>query len=433
MKKHYAAILLALLPLLVFAKLPSAGIRVFPNGNSSISRNTAYPLFEIIGLEKDPAIDWKDIEKYQYLYNEEGSFYPDKIVEYDMDYYIVDWLSHTAHAISYNSDMQVVEILSGLPTADGIDPDSRFDIGYDDDGNLEFAYLYARNNIGEFSPAFLFDFVLNPEGFSGTYITMFFGEMTIYARMEIGYDDQGRMVSETTSMSMDQENWELQEKTVHTYHADDSTTYQDLLDYFNNYWALNFIVGFSDIPGMRSLRMDYIYSGEEWIPNRKYEYAFSNGKQVEETEYDYEDDTWIPQSKNLSYYNEFGDVATQLNQSPNNSGGFDDQYKYDFIYDIPISAEDEVQTPTPVIAISAWPMPFKDAINIRIDSKEPSEYSLEIFNLKGQMVNKLQTYSKNDTLWDGKDMRSKDLPAGIYFLRACFDNAFSTQKIIKLR
>lgn len=433
MKKHYALILLALLPLLMFAKLPSTGIRVFPSGNSNNSRNTTYPLLTVFGREKDPVMDWKDIEKYQYFYNEEGSFYPDRIVEYNMDYSIVDWLAHAAHAISYNSDMQVVEILSGLPTAAGIDPDSRFDIGYDDDGNLEYAYLYARNGAGEFEPTFLFDFVLNPDGFSGTYITMFFGTMTIYARMEIGYDDQGRMVSETTSMSMDQENWELQEKSVHTYHADDTTTFQDLLDYFNRYWALNFIVGFSDIPGMRSLRMDYNYSDGEWIPNRKYEYAFADGKQIEETEYDYEDGAWIAQSKKFNYYNEFDDIATQLNQYPDLSGGFYDQYKYDFVYDIPFSNEDAVQSPTPVIAISTWPMPFKDAINIRIDSKELSEYNLEIFNLKGQLVNKLQTQGKNDALWDGKDLRGKDLPAGIYFLRAGSDQAFSTQKIIKLR
>jgi len=179
--------------------------------------------------------------------------------------------------------------------------------------------------------------------------------------------------------------------------------------------------------------MDYNYSDGEWIPNRKYEYAFADGKQIEETEYDYEDGAWIAQSKKFNYYNEFDEIATQLNQYPDLSGGFYDQYKYDFVYDIPFSNEDAVQSPTPVIAISTWPMPFKDAINIRIDSKELSKYNLEIFNLKGQLVNKLQTQGKNDALWDGKDLRGKDLPAGIYFLRAGSDQAFSTQKIIKLR
>ncbi|HHV37288.1 MAG TPA: T9SS type A sorting domain-containing protein [Candidatus Cloacimonetes bacterium] len=432
MKRHYAVILLALLPLLMFAKLPDAGMSLFPGGNSSISRNPAYPLLNIIGRFYE-AEHWKDIDKYDYIYHEEGSFHVNKVIEQEMDYGIFDWVAHTIHEISYNDDMKVVEILTGTPDGEGINPVSRFEVGYTDDGNLDFANLYRRDDTGDLVPAMFFDFVLEQDGFCGTYATMFMNGTTIYAKIEIGLDDQGRMISETTSVSIDQENWQIQEKTEHTFHADDSTTFQDMMDYFNSKWALNYIIGFAEMPGMRSGRMDYNYDDGEWLPKKKYEYSHQDGKKIDEIESSYEDGDWQVQRKKLFSYNDYGDLATEINQLPNDAGGFDDNYKYDYTYDTETSTEDNVQTPASDIAINAWPTPFKDKINLRIDSKEPSTLSLEIYNLKGQLVNKLQTQGKGETTWNGKDMQGRDLPAGIYLLKASSDKAFATQKMIKLK
>lgn len=430
MKRHYAVILLALLPLLMFAKMPHAGMSLFPSESSSTLRNPAYPLLSITG-SYHAVSQWMEMEKLSYIYDEEGSFYADQVVESEMDHDIMDWTHQYVHQIDYNDDMKIVDIYTRRYIGDLTI--SHFEIGYTDEGNLEFAYLYRRDDTGWLSPSMFFDFTFDQDGFFGTNIVLHMDENIIYAKSEIDLDDQGRIICETTSVSMDQENWNLQEKTEHTFHADDTTTFENMMDYFNNKWALGYITGFGDMPGMRSERMDYVYNNGEWVQKKKYEYSHQDGKKTEELESILVDDAWLAQNKKLFSYNQYGDLATELNQLPNDTGGFDDNYKYDYTYDIETSVEDNVQTPASDIAINAWPMPFQDKINIRIDSKEPSKLSLEIYNLKGQLVNKLQTQGKGEASWNGKDKQGRDLPAGIYFLKASSDSSFTTQKMIKLK
>lgn len=433
MKKTYFVILLALLPLIMLAKMPSSGLSLFPAGAQSMHQDTAFPLLDIVGRLYDVGNHWKDIEKQSYIYDEQGSFHANRVVEHLMNYDIPDWEAENIHEITYNEDMKVIEVLSGVPTAIGIDPESRFDVGYDDNGNLSYAHNYVKNDSGEMVPALLFDFVFDHDGFFGTNLTMYFGDMIIYAQIEMGLDDEGRLISETTSVSLDQENWEVQDKTEYIYHPEDNTTFQDVLDHFNQNWPLGYVTGFSELPGMYITRTDYNYSDGGWIPKKKFEYSYSEGKRTQSIEYQYENGDWDAQNKNLYGYNDLADLKYQLHQQMNDSGVFVDHYKYDYIYANEVSNEDDAYSPVADVVLSLWPMPFNEMLNIHIESKEPQGVSLEVYNLKGQLIDKPSTMGQNRITWDGKDARGKELPNGVYFLRAVSGKNAVIKKMIKLK
>ena len=329
MKRNLIIVALAMLPFLVFANLPSVGFSVFAN-RDNVTRNTAHPLVEIVESFNNPEFGWGVSNKTKHIYADEISFDADTIKKYSFDFSIMEMALQNMFEISYDPQMRIIEILEGPPLNNVIDVERRFEISYDVNGTLDTAYLYQRNADGDFVPSFLFDFLIDDDSFS-LMLTMYMGEMIIYGNIVIGLDAQGRIISETTHMSMDQENWELAEKTEYSYHPEDNTTLQDALDFFNKYWALGFMVGGSDMPGMFAERIDYNNNGGVWVPRKKYEYAYANGKRIEEIEYQYFNEDWVVNDKTLYAYNQYGDLKYELRQNPDGNE-FVDHYKYEHVY-----------------------------------------------------------------------------------------------------
>jgi len=96
-----------------------------------------------------------------------------------------------------------------------------------------------------------------------------------------------------------------------------------------------------------------------------------------------------------------------------------------------VPVADEVQTP-PVNAISAYPNPMKDHLNIKItqdDKPVIAANHIDIFNIKGQLIRSLKL-TKGETVWDGKDKQGRICPDGIYLLRSS-NRSTHTTKICK--
>ncbi|MCK9242174.1 MAG: T9SS type A sorting domain-containing protein [Candidatus Cloacimonadaceae bacterium] len=93
-----------------------------------------------------------------------------------------------------------------------------------------------------------------------------------------------------------------------------------------------------------------------------------------------------------------------------------------------VPVADEVQTP-PVNAISAYPNPMKDHLNIKItqdDKPVIAANHIDIFNIKGQLIRSLKL-TKGETVWDGKDSEGKPCPKGIYLLRYQYGTSHVTK------
>jgi hypothetical protein len=95
---------------------------------------------------------------------------------------------------------------------------------------------------------------------------------------------------------------------------------------------------------------------------------------------------------------------------------------------------DLIRTP---LSLNLAPNPFKSELSIRVEGSAKAPVRLDIFNIKGQKVQSLQTKHLTGEaahlIWNGTDAGGRRLAAGIYFLRASGGNkAPVTRKILKL-
>ncbi|MCB5247877.1 MAG: T9SS type A sorting domain-containing protein [Candidatus Cloacimonetes bacterium] len=85
--------------------------------------------------------------------------------------------------------------------------------------------------------------------------------------------------------------------------------------------------------------------------------------------------------------------------------------------------------------ISVYPNPFRAELRIQLSSIKAEEISLAVYNLRGQKVCELKrgklSQDHTDLIWDGRDGRGEDLPAGIYLLRISSEQGIQTHKLVK--
>jgi hypothetical protein len=86
-----------------------------------------------------------------------------------------------------------------------------------------------------------------------------------------------------------------------------------------------------------------------------------------------------------------------------------------------VGNEDDHSTPQPGLELKAYPNPFGAVTHLAWEQKTPGPASLQIFDLKGRLINTLQQVAKTSgtqTLdWNGSDHSGKPVANGIYFCR----------------
>ncbi|HHV37752.1 MAG TPA: T9SS type A sorting domain-containing protein [Candidatus Cloacimonetes bacterium] len=102
----------------------------------------------------------------------------------------------------------------------------------------------------------------------------------------------------------------------------------------------------------------------------------------------------------------------------------------------PTSSEDLV-SPFVTALQGNYPNPFNPTTMIKFSLKENSDVSLNIYNLKGQLVRKLVNKElaagNHQMLWDGKDTRGSSVSSGIYFYRMEAGSYKATQKMMLMK
>ena len=97
-----------------------------------------------------------------------------------------------------------------------------------------------------------------------------------------------------------------------------------------------------------------------------------------------------------------------------------------------IVSETEIVIPDIGFNISAYPVPFVDNLNIRVDSKETASVDIAIFNIRGQKIQEIKSDSQKLS-WDGRDFNGATVSSGIYFLRAIQGNQQTTTRVVKIK
>ena len=113
-------------------------------------------------------------------------------------------------------------------------------------------------------------------------------------------------------------------------------------------------------------------------------------------------------------------------------GGFEsDQITLDFVYSGTGIGNDLIPTTE---LIGNYPNPFNPVTNIVYSIKEAGNVTLEIYNLKGQLVKTLIDEIKETgeyvTSWNGTDNSNKSVSSGVYLYKMKSNNFSSTKKMI---
>ena len=110
------------------------------------------------------------------------------------------------------------------------------------------------------------------------------------------------------------------------------------------------------------------------------------------------------------------------------------QYLFFFGIDNPIVSVDENNNSITENEISNYPNPFTDKTYITFGINDNSKVTLEIFNLKGQLIKKLiDNELKSGThkiIWKGEDNKNKSVPSGVYFYKLKTNSYQKTGKLV---
>jgi len=87
--------------------------------------------------------------------------------------------------------------------------------------------------------------------------------------------------------------------------------------------------------------------------------------------------------------------------------------------------------PVTLMYIDCYPNPFAASTTIKFVGSTPTK--IEVFNIKGQKIQSLTNNSKTQSIvWDGCNSQNKQVPDGVYFIRATAENQTMTTKVIKI-
>jgi hypothetical protein len=87
-------------------------------------------------------------------------------------------------------------------------------------------------------------------------------------------------------------------------------------------------------------------------------------------------------------------------------------------------------------ALKNYPNPFNPATTISLSLPVESDWTIEVFNVAGQLVREYSGHSQAGTtsvIWDGTDTNGKSVASGIYFYRANADQFSQTKKMMLMK
>lgn len=107
-------------------------------------------------------------------------------------------------------------------------------------------------------------------------------------------------------------------------------------------------------------------------------------------------------------------------------------------YNIKVSSADLSNTVVPVLRLEQnYPNPFNPTTSIRYSIEEPGSVSLEIYNIKGQLVKTLYhgnaEVGSHTAIWNGLDNSGNACSSGVYFYRLRTPKTSLVRKMLMLK
>ncbi|MDP8202112.1 MAG: C25 family cysteine peptidase [Candidatus Tenebribacter burtonii] len=119
------------------------------------------------------------------------------------------------------------------------------------------------------------------------------------------------------------------------------------------------------------------------------------------------------------------------------SGGYQSALSTDAVIEHIQTNIDEIIIPVKTELTGNYPNPFNPTTTISFSTKEAGYVSINIYNMKGQLVkilvNKQLDAAYYDIVWNGKDNSDKPVSSGTYFYKMKSNNYTATKKMILMK
>jgi hypothetical protein len=90
-----------------------------------------------------------------------------------------------------------------------------------------------------------------------------------------------------------------------------------------------------------------------------------------------------------------------------------------------------------IVPMGSYPNPANPTTTLVYELAEPAAVTIQIFNLRGQMVRTynagVQNTGEHQQIWDGKDIAGNNVSSGVYICRFVAGNETSSQRIFLVR
>ncbi|MDD2228934.1 MAG: T9SS type A sorting domain-containing protein [Candidatus Cloacimonetes bacterium] len=254
-----------------------------------------------------------------------------------------------------------------------------------------------------------------------------------FNHVTFSFDANGRMQEDVNYSSPDSVNWQMSDKREYTYHAQDTSTGADLIHYIAQNLPMMFINDGFEAPGKILSETSYYWYDSDWYPD--YRNLNEYNAQLLLTEVlnqGYDSTDWTTWDRKQYYYDANSNLSYTIGQDYF-MGTFENNERTDYTWGTYSATQDNYLPPISDLRVNIYPSPFATSVSIAPESKSISPIQMQIYNVKGQLLNQANCYNGEKYSWNGKDLHGNSVGVGIYFVKCTQDGISSSGKMIKLR
>lgn len=395
--------------------------------------------------QRDVIGSWRNNKRIQNYYNLGSSVLPDSVVQsyFDDNY---GWTPDGVDYYTYDvSGQYVTEILSTMIMLGDPIAMSRGIFTYDASNNLTDASLQINGAgidrdwleikrmhiIYQYGGRNLFQIV------SWELETVDYPPL--YTKSEFTFDNLGRIITQHEYTSEDSLNWVSNYYSTFTYHPDDTTSGQSLVNMISKKLPFSW---FYDQPmqiGLISEQIKQMWLFSYWRNDTKDTYTYSHTGARNSRALTYHQQytwtmvgEWQNYRQNTYNYDSNGNLCSDLYQTWDESSSFwQNDMLVNNIWSQTTGVDDEVIPSLKDLALSVYPNPFNDKFVFEVRSKIQIPVKIEIFNVKGQKIHQ-EMVAPNAKSALNSALFDKQMSSGVYFLKASQGTNSKCEKVIKL-
>lgn len=443
MNKVLILILLILIPLGVVA---SDIHSFFPNHGKPSSQHD-FEYFHPIQAVRDNARGWRLIENFaerqhiegwenayrnHYYYNNLHPANVDSLIYWNWDDEITDWYLTLGYHFSYDATGEFINNYNVSFTSDDT---SRVFLDvvavYNEQQHVTDIYSYSTlgDTSVEMEPESRVHICYDNGVISSIIQWRYYQNPSTYLRYDYTFDNQGRAVTETLLVSPDSLSWTNYEQRNYIYHPAEIMTGELYADMYSHDWFLDFATPNHLMIGMVSEYSTYEWSGN-WDLIEHYMYSYNDNnemiEQIEQTGYN------VNYSRTIFSYDAIGNLFQSQVQLTGAMGEWQEPGERNtYTWEQFTHNADEGLSPL-ILNINLSPNPFRDKLQISVQTKDCSPIKVSVYNLKGQLVKALDLHLSSSAEWDGKDANNSVVMPGLYLIRANQSGKQVTKKLIRL-